>query len=180
MIFNILNNGGISFKVDVDFDTNNIDVYKVIYDNEYEPHFNDTPTMSLTKVRQIFYGIDPFVWQWDNCKNNLQARVISLLVRISEQKYLIFIEDSVTSFTLPHKTSIQEYHAFVGNSAVSYAFAITNDRKYIDFYYFTLNELPFDSHVYNSDQLNQLQEMALSSLVKHGQKLRHDTVIKID
>lgn len=179
MIFNILNNGGISFKVDVDLDTNDVNVYQVSYKN-YEPYFVDTPILTLTKVRQIFYGIDPFVWQWDDGeRSNLQSRVVSLLIRISEQKYLLFCENKVTSFNLPPKTCIQAFHTYVGNSAVAYAFALTNTGKYIDLYYFTLNNMPFEGHVYNCKQLDQLQDMALSSTVENGQPLRHDVVLQV-
>lgn len=118
------NNGGQPFKVVIDG--------KQVYVYKFKKYNKDTDTFLYSEkpiqnytVKKVFIG-----------KSNLSSDMYypgsgydgnSILLQITKNKY-VFIGDKIFSFT--SKSEIKKYKSPIGNSMVSYPFAIDVDGRY--------------------------------------------------
>jgi hypothetical protein len=124
--FEILDNGGTPFIVDVY--AKHLEIF------EDYPNFRPKKIFS-TPFQKLFVGDNYF-----NLKNHGKRAGNSLLVQLGAQEYL-FIGTEIYKFNARKGDTIQAYASPVGNSAVSYPYAI--GKKYV-YYMLDHTTLPIE------------------------------------
>jgi hypothetical protein len=113
--FEILDNGGIPFVVDVY--SRHLEIF------EDYPHFRPQKILSIS-FQKLFVGDDYF-----NLERYGKRAGNSLLVQLNAHEYL-FIGKEIYKFNARKGDTIQAYASPVGNSAVPYPYALGNKYVY--------------------------------------------------
>ena len=141
-IYEILDNGGVTFKCEVLRKENKINVYKAIYDEDFWENYRVEYKYIFSRYyEKIFIGEDPYDFSGQGYNEDFIGN--SILIKMLNGKYM-FIGEVIYEFSISNigntgvkntliteDDEIVEFYSYVGSSGVPYPFAIGKKYSYL-------------------------------------------------